>query len=156
MSERVRVLRLGEAPARDLGDTAVPPWIPVRHRLGVTAFGTNGYRALRAGDLVVEPHDERTEDPEHEPAQEEMYVVVLGRATFTLDGQSLDAPAGTVVFLPDPAVRREAVAEEDGTVVLAVGGTPGTFAQSAWEKRWLARVGEPPGPAAHQGRAAGP
>ncbi len=52
---------------------------------------------------------------------------------------------GTVVFLPDPTVRREAVAEEDGTVVLAVGGTPGTFAQSEWEKRWLAHVGELPG-----------
>jgi hypothetical protein len=147
MHERVRVLRLDETSARDLGEASVPPWIPVRHRLGVTAFGTNGYRAVRAGDVVVEPHDERTDDPEHEPAQEEMYVVVLGRARFTLDEETLDAPAGTVVFLPDPTVRREAVAEEDDTVVLAVGGTPGTFPPSAWEKRWLAEVGEPPGPA---------
>jgi hypothetical protein len=146
--ESVRVLHLGEAPALDLGDEAVPPWIPLRHRLGVTAFGTNGYRALRAGDLVVEPHDERTDDPEHDPGQQEMYVVVLGHATFTLDGEPLDAPAGTVVFLPDPAVRREAVAVQDGTVVLAVGGTPGTFAESEWEQRWLAKVGEPPGPPA--------
>ena len=142
----VRVLRLDEAPTLDIGDPEVPPWIPIRHRLGVTAFGTNGYRAARAGDLVVEPHDERTGDPENEPAQEEMYVVVLGHATFTLDGETLDAPAGTVVFLPDPAVRRQAVATEDGTVVLAVGSVPGTHPQSAWEKRWLAEGGEPPGP----------
>jgi mannose-6-phosphate isomerase-like protein (cupin superfamily) len=142
----VRVLRLGEASTLDVESPDVPPWIPLRHRLGVTAFGTNGYRAERAGDVVVEPHDERTDDPQNEPAQEEMYVVVLGRATFTLDGDTLDAPAGTVVFLPDPNVRREAVAAEDGTVVLAVGSVPGTHPQSEWERRWLAEVGEPPGP----------
>jgi mannose-6-phosphate isomerase-like protein (cupin superfamily) len=142
----VRVLRLGDEPAHDVGDETVPPWIPIRHRLGVTAFGTNGYRAARAGDVVVEPHDERTDDPEHEPAQEEMYVVVLGHATFTLDGETLDAPAGTVVFLPDPDVRREAVATEDGTVVLAVGGVPGRHPESEWEQRWRTKVGEGPAP----------
>jgi mannose-6-phosphate isomerase-like protein (cupin superfamily) len=142
MPDRVRVLRLDEAPTLDIGDPDVPPWIPLRHRLGVTAFGTNGYRSARAGDVVVEPHDERTDDPENEPAQEEMYVVVLGRATFRLDGETLDAPAGTVVFLPDPGVHREAAAAEDGTVVLAVGSVPGTHPQSEWEKRWLKKLGE--------------
>lgn len=144
MADSVRVLRLDEAPALDLGAEDVPPWIPIRHRLGVTAFGTNGYRAARAGDLVVEPHDETRDDGT--PEQEEMYVVVLGHATFTLDGETLDAPAGTVVFLPDAGVHRQAVATEDGTVVLAVGSVPGTHPQSEWEKRWLAKVGEPPGP----------
>ena len=147
MPDSVRVLRLAEAPTLDVESPEVPPWIPIRHRLGVTAFGTNGYRAARAGDLVVEPHDERRDGPDSEPEQEEMYVVVLGSATFTLDGETLDAPAGTVVFLPDPAVRREAVATEDDTVVLAVGSVPGSHPQSEWEKRWLAKVGEPPGPA---------
>jgi hypothetical protein len=140
-----RVLRLGDEPTLDLQAEDVPPWIPVRHRLGVTAFGTNGYRATRAGDLVVEPHDETRDDPQ-EPVQEELYVVVAGHATFTLDGETLDAPAGTVVFLPDPAVHRQAVAVLDGTVVLAVGGVPGTHPRSEWEARWLDRVGEPPGP----------
>ena len=146
MADSVRVLRLDEAPTVDLGEAVVPPWIPLRHRLGVTAFGTNGYRAARAGDIVVEPHDERTGDPEKEPQQEEMYVVVLGHATFTLDGETLDAPAGMVVFLPDPAVHRQAVATEDGTVVLAVGSVPGTHPPSEWEQRWLTKVGEPAGP----------
>jgi mannose-6-phosphate isomerase-like protein (cupin superfamily) len=144
MADRVHVLRLDEAPTLDAGEENVPPWIPIRHRLSVTAFGTNGYRAARAGDFVVEPHDERTDDPDNEPAQEEMYVVVLGHATFTLDGETVDAPAGTVVFLPDPEVHREAVAAEDGTVVLAVGSVPGTHPQSEWEKRWLTKLGETP------------
>ena len=141
MPDRVRTLRLDEAPTLDVESAEVPPWIPLRHRLGVSAFGTNGYRAARAGELVVEPHDEASDDPAA-PGQEEMYVVVLGHATFTLDGEQLDASAGTVVFLPDPAVRREAVAEQDGTVVLAVGGVPGAHPPSEWEQRWLAKLGE--------------
>jgi mannose-6-phosphate isomerase-like protein (cupin superfamily) len=145
--DRVRTLHLGETGAHDVGKEGMPPWIPVRHRLGVQAFGTNAYRAAKAGDVVVEEHTEWTDDPVHEPAQEEMYVVVLGRAQFTLDGEPLDAPAGTVVFLPDPTVRRQAIAAEDGTVVLAVGGAPGhAFSRSAWEAREVARLGEPDGP----------
>jgi hypothetical protein len=147
MADRIRTIHLGTEPTVDLGDPAVPPWIPLRHRLGVGAFGTNAFRAAKAGELVVEEHDETRDGPNDAPAQQEMYVVVLGRATFTLDGEPLDAPAGTVVFLPDPAVRRQATAEEDETVVLAVGGAPGVaFTPSEWEARWLAEVGEPAGP----------
>jgi tetratricopeptide (TPR) repeat protein len=59
---------------------------------------------------------------------------VTGRAGFTLDGEEVDAPAGTIVHLPDPSVRRTAVAREPGTTVLAVGGKRGeAFRPSAWE-----------------------
>ncbi len=78
------------------------------------------------------PH---TEDPEL--AHEELYFVARGRATFTIDGQSYDSPAGTYVFIPDPASHRHAVADEPGTVVLSFGGPP-TFAPSAWE--WAFRA----------------
>jgi tetratricopeptide (TPR) repeat protein len=61
--------------------------------------------------------------------------VVKGRATFAVDGEAIDAPAGTVVFVHDPAAKRGAVAEEDGTTVLAVGGRPGeAFTPSTWER----------------------
>jgi len=146
MSDSHRVLRLDEAPTVDLDEAKVPPWIPVRHRLGVGAFGTNAYRAAQAGDVVVEPHTEWSDDPA-EPPQQEMYVVVLGHATFTVDGQTIDAPAGTVVFLPEPSAHREAVAAAPDTVVLAVGGAPGfAYGGSQWERDWLERAGEPPGP----------
>ena len=82
-------------------------WLPVRHTLGVRAFGCNAYVAGEPGRDVVEPH---AEDPNL--AHEELYFVALGRATFTIDGQTYDAPAGTYVFVPDPASRRHAVAEE--------------------------------------------
>jgi hypothetical protein len=63
--------------------------------------------------------------------------VARGRATFRLDGEEIDAPAGTYVFVPDPSVHRHAVAAEAGTTVLSF-GAPATFTPSAWE--WTFRA----------------
>jgi len=105
-------------------------WRPVRRTLGIEAFGINAYTA-DAGQLVVEEHDETGAGAGH---HEELYVVVTGRATFTVDGDSFDAPIGTLVFLDDPKERRGAHAVEDGTTVLAVGGERGRpFRVSPWE-----------------------
>jgi tetratricopeptide (TPR) repeat protein len=112
-------------------DVAGVHWRPLRRHLGITAFGTNAYTA-DAGELLIEPHDEAGEDGA--VGAEEMYVIVRGSARFTLDGAEHDAAAGTVVFARDPKVRREAVALEDGTVAVAVGGEPGAaLPVSAWE-----------------------
>lgn len=108
-------------------------WLPVRFTLGIRAFGCNAYVAGEVGEDVVEPH---TEDPKL--AHEELYFVARGRATFTIDEQVYDAPAGTYVFIPDPASHRHAVAAEPGTTVLSFGGPP-TFEPSAWE--WGFRAG---------------
>jgi len=102
-------------------------WRPVRLTLDVRAFGCNAYTAGETGQEVVEPH---TEDPKL--AHQELYFVAAGRARFTIDGESYDAPAGTYVFVPDPASHRQAVASEPGTTVLSFGGPP-TFEPSAWE-----------------------
>ena len=91
-------------------------WRPVRRTLNVGAFGINAYVAPNAGDDVVEEHEEGT------LGHEEVYVVLNGHATFTLDEEELDAPTGTIVFIRDPTVVRHARAEEAGTQVLAVGG----------------------------------
>jgi len=64
---------------------------------------------------------------------EEIYAVIAGRATFTVDGETVDAPAGTLVYLDDPKQKRHAVATEAGTTVLAIGGVPGTHEISPWE-----------------------
>jgi mannose-6-phosphate isomerase-like protein (cupin superfamily) len=112
-------------------------WRPIRSRFGIRAFGTNAYTA-NIGDEIVEEHTERTYQ------HEEMYVVVRGHATFTLDGEEIDAPAGTIVHLPDPSVRRAAVAREADTAVLAVGAKPGeAFEPSAWELGFRAAQMEP-------------
>lgn len=109
-------------------------WHPVRAHFGIRAFGTNAYTADEPGRDVVEPHDE---DPEL--AHEELYFVARGRATFTIDGDSFDAPAGTYVFVPDPASHRHAVAAEAGTTVLSFGG-PAVFEPSAWEWKFRAEA----------------
>ena len=86
-----------------------------------------------AGDDVVEEHSEQT------LGHEEVYVVLTGRATFMLGDETLDAPAGTVVFIRDPAIRRHARAEEPGTSVLAVGGPRGkAYEPSPWEDYFAA------------------
>jgi hypothetical protein len=109
-------------------------WHPVRAHLGIRAFGCNAYTAERVGDDVVEPH---VESPEYD--HEELYFVARGRATFRLDDETIDAPAGTYVFVPDTATHRHAVAAEAGTTVLSFGGPP-TFTPSAWE--WSFRAAE--------------
>jgi mannose-6-phosphate isomerase-like protein (cupin superfamily) len=102
-------------------------WRPIRRRFGLTAFGINAYTADEAGRDVVEEHTEETY------GHEEVYVVVAGRATFTLAGETFDAPTGTIVVIRDPKTKRHAAAAEPGTTVLAVGGRPGAHDPSAWE-----------------------
>jgi tetratricopeptide (TPR) repeat protein len=63
-----------------------------------------------------------------------MYIVIAGAATFTVADEDLEAPAGTVIYIRNPAVRRAAAARDPETTVLAVGGTPGkAFKPMAWE-----------------------
>ena len=121
----MKVLRLDEIEGVPVFGTLV--WKPVRRSLGVTAFGINAYTAAAAGDEVVEDH---TEEPS---GHEELYLVVHGHAAFTVDGEEVDAPTGTIVFLDDPKQLRHAVAKEAETTVLAVGGKPGAHEISAWE-----------------------
>lgn len=108
--------------------------IPIRIPLGIAAFGVNAYGSREAGGHVIEEHDELGAGAGR---HEELYVVLAGRATFTVGGEELDAPAGTLVFVRDPATRRAATAAEADTTVLVVGGTVGkAFEPSPWEA-WL-------------------
>ena len=124
-----RVARIEDLPRIDVAGIHQRP---VRRTLGISAFGTNAYTG-DAGEHVVEPHDEGTE------GHEELYVVISGAATFVVDGEQIDAPAGTLVFLHDPASHRQATATQDGTTVMAFGGAPGAAGPvSAWEWRFAA------------------
>ena len=108
-------------------------WRPVRRTLDIGAFGINAYTAPAAGDDVVEEHTEKS------LGHEEIYVVLKGRATFTLDDETLDAPTGTVVFIRDSGVKRHARVEEPDTTVLAVGGPrDAPYEPSAWEHSFAA------------------
>jgi hypothetical protein len=99
---------------------------PLRRRVGFRPFGLNCWEANAVGGHVIESHSEVGGD-------EELYVVLRGRATFTVAGETIDAPTGTLVHVP-PGTAREAVAAEEGTIVLAVGAKPGeAFEPKPWE-----------------------
>src|SRR5262245_3510735 len=103
-------------------------WSPIRKQFGVQAFGVNAWTVKEAGDRLISEHDEVPS------GHEELYLVTAGRATFTVDGDEIDAPTGTLVFVRDPAVKRAAVAAEPGTTVLIVGARPGAaYRPRAWE-----------------------
>jgi tetratricopeptide (TPR) repeat protein len=102
-------------------------WIPIRRSFDVRAFGINAWTANDDGTIISE-HDETGNE------HQELYVVLNGHAAFTVAGEEIDAPAGTVVFVRDPGTKRGAVSKEDGTTILAVGAKPGeVFAPSSWE-----------------------
>jgi mannose-6-phosphate isomerase-like protein (cupin superfamily) len=107
-------------------------WATVRHHLGISAFGVNAWTADEAGKEIIEEHDELGR---RAGKHEELYVVVKGAATFTVDGETVEAQAGTFFFVRDPAAKRKAVATEGETTVLVIGGRPGkAFEPSQWER----------------------
>ena len=108
----------------------------VRRTLGIEAFGINGFTADQDVQLIEEHDEMGVNGGRHE----ELYVVMTGTARFTIDGVEHDAPAGTLVFIPDPASRRSAIALEDGTSALAIGGRAGEpYEVSPWEPSFAAQ-----------------
>jgi hypothetical protein len=93
----------------------------VRRDFGIGSFGVNAFFQAMSGARVIGEHDELGPGSS---GHEELYVVVAGGCTFTVDGEEVEAPTGTAVFV-DPSAKRSARATEDGTIVLVVGGTPG-------------------------------
>jgi tetratricopeptide (TPR) repeat protein len=130
--KRIHVDEIEPLPALDDGELQ---WKPVRHTLGIDAFGINAYVGANEGDLVVE---------EHADEHQELYLVVRGRARFEAAGEQFEAPAGTFVLL-EPKEWRVAHAAEPQTVVVAVGAESARFEPSLWEyafRGWgLAKLG---------------
>jgi tetratricopeptide (TPR) repeat protein len=109
-----------------------PSWAMVRTHFDIQSFGVNAYIAEEPGIRIIEDHDELGE---RAGGHEELYFVANGRATFTVNGDEIDAPAGTFVFVRDPAAKRTAVAKEAWTTILIAGGKPGeAFSPSPWER----------------------
>jgi tetratricopeptide (TPR) repeat protein len=101
---------------------------PVRLQLGITAFGATAWTARRAGDLIINEHD-----PGDPTSDQELFLVMRGHAVFELNGDRLDAPTGTFVFAA-PGTTRRAYAQEAGTAILLIEGTPGKgYEPRGWE-----------------------
>jgi tetratricopeptide (TPR) repeat protein len=107
-------------------------WAMVRTHFDIQSFGVNAYIAEEAGVEVIGEHDELGENA---GKHEELYFVSSGHATFTVNGDEIDAPAGTFVFVRDPAAKRKATAKEAETTIVIVGGKAGeAFTPSPWER----------------------
>ena len=108
---------------------ALRSWRPVRRELGVHAFGVNAWTGDDGAELIV-AHDESWS------GHEELYFVVEGAATFSVADDTFTAPAGMLVFVRDPQLRRGAVAAAAETTILTVGAKPGEpYTPPAWEVR---------------------
>jgi hypothetical protein len=109
-----------------------PYWAPVRHHFGIPTFGINAWRG-GTGDSVI------TEHSEEQSGAPELYIVMSGHASFTVAGEAVDAPAGTFVWIMDPAATRTATAAADGTVVLSIGAAaPGqAYEPAGWDSGYL-------------------
>ncbi len=124
-------VRIDEIPKRNNG------WIPVRDHLGVEAFGVNAWTKRDSDGALIGVHDERS------TGHEELYFVYRGHATFKVGDDEIDAPAGTIVVVKDPAVTRGAQSRDDDTIIFTAGGKPGeSFTVSPWEtnSEWNARA----------------
>lgn len=123
------VTHIDEIPTVQEGNR-LRDWHAVRIHFGIQSFGVNAYTATQEGEIVG-GHDEA--DTKHE----ELFYVTKGSATFTVDGEPIEAPAGTFVYVPDPASIRSAVAQEPGTTIICLGGAPGeAFSVSDWEQEY--------------------
>ena len=127
MSAESRAAHISELEIRDIAHHD-RRWAQVRAQFGISAFGVNAWTAGDLDQIVITEH---VEDDGHE----ELYFVVAGHALFTVNGDEVDAPAGTFVFVRDPAAKRNAVAKEAETTVLAVGAPRGkAYEPIEWER----------------------
>ncbi len=112
-------------------------WRPLRRALGITGFAVNAYTGEKAGDQVIELHDETSAGA---GGHEELYLVLSGRAELIVDEDRIDAPAGTMVRV-DLGAWRQATASEDETTVLVIGGVPGSALPVSPFEYWYAAQG---------------
>ena len=110
MSERYGVTTLEELATPPIPGQA--RWHTIRRTLGVSSFGVNAWTATEDGGQIIGEHEEASGQ-----AHEELYIVLTGRATFTVDGDEVDGPAGTLVHVADPAV----ICVRDATQLITTG-----------------------------------
>ena len=132
--ERFTHAHVSEIHEESGGDA--PRLAAVRRHFGISAFGVNVWKAAGAGKHVIQPHRETNPSTLR---HEELFFVLEGHARFEIEGENVDAPEGTFVFVRDPSALREAIALEDETTVLAFGGAPGEpYAVGPWEWNYRA------------------
>jgi uncharacterized cupin superfamily protein len=108
------IVDLTEHPAKP---TEYGRWQRLNDAMGVNAFGLNAI-VCEPGEQFDIAHDEA------DTGHQEVYVVVSGRAEFTIGDQRIEAGPGTVVSAPDPAATRSYRALAPDTRIVCVGAAP--------------------------------
>ncbi len=122
-----KVAHIDEIPFEE-GESPGTEWKPVRRFFDAKSFGASLARATYAGDILTHDHDETGAN------HEELFLIVSGHATYRVGDEEIDAPAGTFLWVPDPATVRGVVAKEPGTVMFVVGAEVGVaFKPSDWD-----------------------
>ena len=133
----MRVMQRSPGHRRDPRSARGPaPGQRSRSTTGQGRSGSIGANAAtgNAGDEMIEPHHEADDEENQTNGHEELFAVMTGHAVFTVDGEPIDAPAGTIVFVRDPALIRSARAAADDTAIFMVGGPVGVpYTVSRWE-----------------------
>lgn len=125
-------------PQTSLDEEGERQHIRLRRELDIGAFGIGAIRTPEAGADAVPEHDKTGPGADR---HEELYLVLEGHAVFTVEGEEIDAPQGTAVFVRDPEAKRSAVSKEPGTTIVSVAGrrgeawrpTPGELMQPFFE-----------------------
>jgi hypothetical protein len=127
------VARFSDVDPENAGEDA-PGFRLVRRHFDIRSFGVNGITA-DAGEIIIPEHHEGDDEENRTDGHEELFAIMAGHAVFTIGGEQVDAPAGTLVFVRDPWLLRSARATEDGTAILAVGARPGVaYSVARWER----------------------
>jgi hypothetical protein len=130
------VTKIEAIPTVSDGRLDDPHWHPLQHALGIDAFGANAFVATRAGQTLVEEHDESGS------GQQELYLVLEGLVEFIVDGRHIQAEEKTVLAVTDPSVRRSARAGSPGATLLAVGASGDGFV-STWDSGHFTDIPRP-------------
>ena len=114
-------------------DEDAPPRLP--H--GQAALRNPGVRRQQitadAGEIIVTEHHERDDEENGTDGHEELFTVMTGQAVFTIDGEELDAPAGTLSSCAIPHSSGELARRRTERRSLPSAGRPGAAYSSRRE-----------------------
>ena len=133
---RWTVSAITDVPTVSDGDPDDPAWYPLQHALGIDTFGVNLIVATHAEQTLVGEHDERGS------GQQELYLILQGKAVFDLDGEQISVEADGAVAITDPTLRRSAKALSSGTKLLVIGASNAAFT-STWDAAHFTEIPRP-------------
>jgi mannose-6-phosphate isomerase-like protein (cupin superfamily) len=123
MSQDWKLEHIDDVPP--MKDTFQKGWKSVRWHMNIESFGVNA-STRNKGEVLTPVHDELDGN------QDELFVVLEGTAEFELDGEKIQAEAGTLLSVK-PRVKRGAKALEDKTTILIIGAPIGkVYTPPSW------------------------